>query len=94
MKNTNTTKKIKAAAEFCPVKCAVAEAAIKAFQYSESVDDLQGLNSDITNLADYLSECLEDVPKHETRALFFALNLVKDLATAKAIATASTTKKH
>jgi len=56
--------------------------------YSDSVADLQNLNHDISTLTDYISECLEDVPKSEVRALLFALNLVKDISTAKAIAIA------
>ena len=88
MKNTTQVHKLKVPSGFCPVNCAIAETAIKALERSNSIADLQDLNHDISNLADYISECLEDVPKHETRALFFALNLVKDLATTKAIAIA------
>lgn len=91
--STSNVQKLRIPAEFCPVKCAIAEVAINAFRHSETIADLQTLNHDITDLADYISECLEDVPKSETRALFFALNLVKDLASAKAIAIASS-KSH
>jgi len=79
MSNTNQVNRLKVPSGFCPINCAVAEVAIKALTYSDSVADLQNLNHDISTLTDYISECLEDVPKHEVRALFFALIWLKIL---------------
>ncbi|RLV58612.1 hypothetical protein D5018_16460 [Parashewanella curva] len=77
-------------AEVCPVKCAVAQVAVNAFQL-DKLPDLKELNQDISSLLESLSEHIKELTPQESRALIFALNLAKDTATAKALALASNT---
>jgi len=88
MKNTNQENTTDQQA-FCPVKCAVAQVAVTALDDYHNLADLKDLNTDMTLLYSTLAAFnAENMAEHEARALYFALNLVKDIATAKSIAIA------
>lgn len=71
--------------QICPVRYAVADVAIKAFD-KETLPDLKVFHNDISQLLESLAEHIGTLSPHEIRTLIFSLNLAKDAAIAKALA--------
>ncbi|WP_144200031.1 hypothetical protein [Shewanella sp. KCT] len=71
--------------QICPVSCAVAEVAVKAFE-NNNLADLKCISSDLSRLHSSLAEHISSLSPGEASVLVFSLNLAKDAAVAKALA--------
>ena len=67
---------------------AIASVAVNAFLQDSNLTDLFELTSTASCAMEAALACLEDLSSSERRVLVFALNLVKDIAMAKAVAIA------
>ena len=67
---------------------AIASVAVNAFLQDSNLTDLFELTSTASGAMETALACLEDLSSSERRVLVFALNLVKDIAMAKAVAIA------